>query len=63
MDLSDAFANYIVDDILDQIVNEHGSRTMTKFIREVLEKTVGGMTTEEFFEYLDYFVKKNDNQQ
>ena len=60
MDLSDPFASTIMDDILDDVVRKYSDHVLSKIIRNLVEKTVGGMTTEEFFEYLDYFVKKND---
>ena len=63
MDLPNSFTSLVVDDILNNIVNEHGDHIMSKFIHDLVDEAVGGMTVEELFEYLDYFVKKADNQQ
>ncbi|KAL6961671.1 hypothetical protein U1Q18_050393 [Sarracenia purpurea var. burkii] len=62
MDLADTLASAFLDNILDQIVKQHANERLTKFARKLLEEAIDGMTAEEFFDLLDYFVKKNDEQ-
>ncbi|XP_065219321.1 uncharacterized protein LOC135844866 [Planococcus citri] len=62
MDLKDDFADYVLDDILDNIVKKHGNNALKNYISDLIEKTVGGMTTDEFFKFLDHFVEKFDEK-
>ncbi|XP_065218933.1 uncharacterized protein LOC135844620 [Planococcus citri] len=62
MDLPDKFADYVLDDILGSIVNKHGDKALQNYLSNLIEETIGGMTTDEFFKFLDHFVKKYDEK-
>ncbi|XP_065217363.1 uncharacterized protein LOC135843415 [Planococcus citri] len=61
MDLSDKFANTVLDDILHNIIINQGIKELQKFVRNKVEEAVGGMTMEELFGLLEHFVKKEKN--
>lgn len=62
MDLPDPFATIMVDDILDQWTQQHGEKVLNQYVNEIVEEAIAGMTTDEFFDYLDHFVQKYDQQ-
>ncbi|XP_065218494.1 uncharacterized protein LOC135844271 [Planococcus citri] len=62
MDMPDKFATYVLDDILDSIVNEYGDKALQNYMSDLIEETIGGMTMDEFFKFLDHFVKKYDKK-
>lgn len=60
MDLPSSFASAVLDDVLEQWMNIGGRKVLNKYVLDVVEQAIGGMTKEEFSDYLDHFVKKYD---